>query len=158
MEHDIKKLVLEVLEGGFLMSLGTQDRGGVWVADVTYLHDEDLNIYWMSHPDTRHSQAILSDPQVAGTITVSNDPGVQNLGIQFSGQARKIDEERYDLALKHAEKKKAKKMPLDEKEYLKGRSWYVVKPTLIELIHEPHFGFKKQPLELGLQEGNGGVE
>ncbi|MBX4200639.1 hypothetical protein KW786_00765 [Candidatus Parcubacteria bacterium] len=45
MDHDIKKLILEVLEKGYLMSLGTQDSAGVWVCDVIYIFDEDLNIY-----------------------------------------------------------------------------------------------------------------
>ena len=68
MEHDIKKLIKEVLEKGYLMSLGTVDEGGVWVCDVIYIFDDDLNIYWMSKDFRRHSKAILINPGIAGTI------------------------------------------------------------------------------------------
>ena len=81
---NLKRLIHEVLAKGYLMSLATQDAGGVWVADVIYVFDDDLTLYWMSDPAVRHSQALLANPQMAGTITVSG-PGENNLGIQFEG-------------------------------------------------------------------------
>lgn len=143
---DLKPLIKEVLEKGYLMSLGTHDDGGVWVADVIYVFDDEMSMYWMSYPDVRHSRAIETDSRVAGTITVS-DQGEGNLGLQFSGLARKIDDPRYDLALKHHAKRK-RPVPQESEDVLKGRSWYVLKPNMIELIYEKHFGFKKQKLEL----------
>ena len=38
---------------------GDSRRRGIWVADVIFIHDDDLNVYWMSHPECRHSKAIL---------------------------------------------------------------------------------------------------
>jgi uncharacterized protein YhbP (UPF0306 family) len=64
-EMDIKEKILEVLGKGHLMSLATVDNGGVWVSDVIYVYDDNLNIYWMSDPDVRHSQAIVKNSQVA---------------------------------------------------------------------------------------------
>lgn len=157
MEHDIRKLVLEVLAGGHLMSLGVADKGGPWVADVIYVYDRDFNIYWISDPDVRHSRAVLADPQAAGTITLSNGPKESNIGIQFSGRAEKIEGGRLDLEIMHAAKRK-KRLPLEAGSILEGDSWYVLRPKLIELIYEPLFGFEKQPLELGLQEEPGGVQ
>jgi uncharacterized protein YhbP (UPF0306 family) len=152
MEHDIRKLVVEVLEGGHLMSLGVADKGGPWVADVIFVHDADLNIYWMSDPDVRHSRALIEDPQAAGTITISNGPKEPNVGIQFSGQVEKIEGGRLDLELMHAAKRK-KMLPTEAGSILEGDSWYVLRPKLIELIYEPLFGFDKQGLELGLEDG-----
>ena len=94
MEHNIKDLIKEVLEKGYLMSLATVDVGGVWVADVIYVHDDELNIYWISDSEIRHSEAILKNNKVAGAITVSG-PGENNLGIQFEGLAEKIEGSRY---------------------------------------------------------------
>src|SRR3989344_7113140 len=105
MATDIKQLIKEVLDQGYLMSLATTDDGGVWVADVIYIFDDDLNIYWMSDPDVRHSKAILKNPKIAGTITVNN-PKENNLGIQFEGVTEKIEGARHDLALKHFLKRK----------------------------------------------------
>lgn len=143
---DIKPLILEVLDQGYLMSLGTLVDDNVWVSDVICIHDDDLNIYWMSDPDARHSKAIEAHPQVAGTITVSGQ-GEDNLGIQFSGVAEKINGARYDLALKHFAKRK-KAEPKQSDDVLQGDSWYMLKLTKIELIHEKYFGFEKRVMEL----------
>ena len=145
-EKDVKSLILDVLEKGYLMSLGTQDDGGVWVSDVIYIFDEGLNIYWMSSPNVRHSKAIIVNPKIAGTIT-ANLPKEDNLGIQFEGIAEKIEGARYDLALKHFIKRK-KPEPKETDDVLYGSSWYLLKPKSIELIYEKYFGFKKQKLEL----------
>lgn len=142
---DIRDLIKEVLENGYVMSLGTQDEGGVWVADVIYIHDDDLNMYWMSSPRVRHSQAILKNNQVAGTITVSHQSGDEK-GVQFEGVAEKTEGSRYDLALKHYAKR-GKPAPSQTDDVLGGDSWYVLKPKRIELIYGKIFGFKKQKLE-----------
>ncbi len=146
MEDDIKKLVKEVLEKGYLMSLATIDDGGVWVSDVIYIYDDNLNIYWMSDPNVRHSKAIVKNPQIAGTITVNN-PKEDNLGIQFSGVAQKIEGARFDLAKKHYTKRN-KPEPKEIDDMLQGDAWYMLKSEKIELINETLFGFKKQILNV----------
>ncbi len=85
-------------------------------------------------------------PQFAGTITVSGQ-GEDNMGLQFSGVAQKIDGARYDLALKHFAKRK-KDLPAETDDVLKGNAWYVLKPTRIELTCEKLFGFDKRVVEL----------
>ena len=144
MSPSIKQLIQEVLEKGYLMNLATVDDGGVWVADVIYIFDENLNIHWMSDPDARHSQAVLNNNKTAGTITVSAQ-GEDNLGIQFEGIAEKIEGTRYDLAVKHFAKRK-KPQPAETEDILQGDSWYMLKPKRIELICERLFGFEKQKL------------
>jgi uncharacterized protein YhbP (UPF0306 family) len=43
---DLGKIAKEILEKGHLMSLATVDDGGVWVADVVYIYDDNFNIYF----------------------------------------------------------------------------------------------------------------
>ena len=143
--EDIKQLIREVLERGYVMSLAIADDGGVWVADVIYIFDDELNLYWISGPDTRHSKAILKNNMIAGTITVSGK-GEDNLGIQFSGTAEKINGARFDLAKKHYAKR-GKPEPKETDDALEGDLWYLVKPNKIELICEKFFGFEKQILD-----------
>ena len=143
---DLRDLIEEVLSNGYLMSLATLDKSGVWVSDVIYIYDENFNIYWMSDPEVRHSKALLENNKVAGTITVSG-PGENNLGIQFDGEAEKVDGARFDLAKKHYLKRK-KLPPKEQDDVLQGDSWYVLKPKTIELINEKLFGFEKKKLEL----------
>lgn len=146
MEYDVKTLTKQVLQKGYLMSLGTVDEGGVWVADVLYVFDDELNIYWMSDPDTRHSKAIAKNPNVAGTITV-NLLGENNEGLQFEGVAQKIEGARWDLAKKHYVKRR-KPEPKETDDVLQGRFWYVLRPKKIQLIYEKLFGFEKQTIEM----------
>ena len=145
-ENNIRELIKEVLGKGYLMSLGTIDDGGVWVCDVIFIFDDQLNIFWMSDPNTRHSKAILLNKKVAGTITV-NLPGEYNLGIQFEGRAEKIEGARFDLAKKHYAKRR-KSEPKEVDDVLDGDSWYRLIPAKIELIHEKLFGFNKQKFQL----------
>ncbi len=98
----------------------------------------------MSDPDVRHSKAILNNSEVAGSIT-ANHLGEDNLGVQIEGIAEKIEGQRYDLAKKHFLKRN-RPIPKENEDVLQGDSWYVLKPTKIELIDEKLFGFDKKVL------------
>lgn len=144
MHIDIRERIGEVLQQGHLMSLATRDETGLWVADVIYIYDDTLTLYWMSKENARHSQAILTYSQTAGTITVSNKSKEPNFGIQFEGLARKIDGARHDLAAKH-HAKRSRPSPSYGEDILKaGESWYEVRPRLIRLIDESNFGYQAQ--------------
>lgn len=144
---DLRAKILEVLGKGHLLSLATLDDGGLWVADVIYVYDDDFNIYWMSDPEVRHSQAIMKDARAAGSITVSNKSKEPNLGIQFSGSAEKIDGPRYDLAKKHLAKRSYPE-PKKTDDVLQGDSWYMLKPSKIDLIDEANYSWEKKSIEL----------
>ncbi len=130
---DIKQRVREALEQGHLMSLGTVDSLGVWVADVGYMFDDNLNIYWMSSPNTRHSKAIELNGKVAASITISTKSKEDNLGLQLEGIAKKIDQLDFNIA---------------KKTLREGSNWYMLVPTTVYLIDEKNFGFKRQKIEL----------
>lgn len=142
----IRERVKEIFRKGHLASLGTVDEGGVWVSDIAYVADDEFNIYWISVPTVRRSQAILGHNQVAGSITLSNISGEKNLGVQFAGVAEKLEGNDVRV-MKIFYEKRGKPMPGNE-DFLKGKSWYKVRPTMIELIDEENFGFKKQKLTL----------
>lgn len=72
------------------MSLAVMSEKWTWVADVIYVHDDDVNVYWMSDPHVWHSEAIAKDPRVAWTITASNHSKGPNLEIQLEGVVRRI--------------------------------------------------------------------
>lgn len=145
---DMRQRIKEVLEQGYLLSLGTADDGGPWVADVIYVADDDLNIYWMSGRKFRHSLAIEMNPKVAGSITVSARPGEKDLGVQLEGEAKRLDSFDPGLAIKYL-KKKGKPAPAKVIDILlDGYSWYRLSPNSIELIDQENSGFAKQKLEL----------
>lgn len=147
MSHDIRKLIEEVLERGYLMSLGTVDDGGVWVADVIYVHDENLNLYWLSLPDARHSRALGENNGVACTITSAWETGKER-ALQIEGVAERATGEMFELE-KNLQTKRGMAPSAEAGEVLrKGHMWYVLKPTKIELIHNELFGYDKQTLEI----------
>lgn len=144
---NIKSRVLEVLKNTHLMSLATNDKKGPWVADVIFIHDKDINIYWMSDPNTRHSKAILLNKKSAGTITYSTKSKELNFGIQFEGISEKLEGIQINLLTKHLTKRgHPKPKLLQALEILDGDSWYKLTPTKIYLIDEENFGFKRQEL------------
>lgn len=141
--EDLKKLIKNILEKGYLLSLATVDESGPWVSDVIYVYDDNFAFFWISDEDTRHSQAILKNPKVAATITVSNKGGEDNIGLQIEGTAEKIDGEIYELAVKHRLKRN-KQPPKEGESFLEDESWYKFTPTKIEIIYEPLWGFTKK--------------
>lgn len=143
-----REIVEEILREGYLMSLGTNDESGPWVSDVIYIHDDNLNLFWLSEIKTRHSQAISKNGQAAATITISNKGGEPNVGLQIEGTAEKIDGEYYELTVKHWTKRQKTPPARDEKIVDDEECWYKLTPTKIEIIYEPLWGFKKQKLEL----------
>lgn len=148
-KDDLAKLVREVLEEGYLMSLGTVDDDGVWVSDVIYVFDDDLNIYWLSRGDARHSRAILKNPRVAGSITSSKQED-DEAGIQVEGTAERVDGDLFELALAHRQKR-GDPPPERPGEILeeRGQFWYRLTPARIELIYESLFGKKRQSVKTG---------
>lgn len=146
--NEIKKIIKEVLDGGYLMSLGTRDESGIWVCDVIYIPSDNFEIYWLSEKSARHSNAILKNSQVAATITISNNAGEKNVGLQIEGIAQKIEGDILDISTKHRLKRN-KPAPKKLGEILgEGESWYKLIPSKIELIYEPKFGFEKKILIL----------
>ncbi|HLD04885.1 MAG TPA: pyridoxamine 5'-phosphate oxidase family protein [Candidatus Nanoarchaeia archaeon] len=142
--EEIKNLIREVLEKGYVISLGTSDEGGVWVTDLVYVHDEQFNIYWFSYDTARHSVALLKTTNVAGTITLSASTNDKDIGLQIEGVAEKVHDKNKKTALAY-NAKKGRTTPWLLK---KGQSWYRLKPKKIELIYEPLFGFEKKMLQL----------
>jgi uncharacterized protein YhbP (UPF0306 family) len=144
--EELKGLAAKVLEDAYVMSLGTVDEGGVWVADVIHVHDEDLSLYWLSLPKARHSQAIEGNPKVACSVTAAWATD-QERALQIEGVASRVEgnlpalEKRLDAKRGYADAEEGD--ALDG-----GHCWYVLRPTKVELIDSALFGFKKQAIEL----------
>lgn len=146
---NIQDRVIEVLSKSHLMSLAIQDNEGPWIADVIFVYDEDLNIYWMSDSDTRHSKAVVENGKVAGTITHTTRSKEPNFGIQFEGKAEKLPGTQFELLVKHLAKRGYPVPKMSQaKKILDGDRWYKLVPTKMFLIDEENFGFKRQKVEV----------
>ena len=139
---DIRKLIEEVLAKGRLISLATIDESGPWVSDVIYIHDDALNLYWISKKERRHSMAIKTNPKVACSITVSTNPREKDLGVQIEGLAEELNQEP-QVADSYWKKRNLPKTNIEE-----NVAWYVIHPKKIQLINEALFGYEKKILTL----------
>lgn len=134
----LRSRVLALLGEHHVMTLATIGADGPWAAAVFYAH-EDLRLYFLSAPTSRHAQNLAHDPRVAATIQRDYDdwPGIR--GLQLAGTVREVareDEarvralyrERYPLIGGGAG------VPRKILEALDRIRWYEFAPTDIHLI------------------------
>lgn len=70
---------------GTVLQLATVHDGKPWVATVYFMVDDDLQVYWLSWPERRHSREIAENTQVAATVVIkTNRPAI---GVQLEGAA-----------------------------------------------------------------------
>ena len=88
MTVDVEKIVRENLPGVIHMSLATSKDDKPWTCEVHFAYDEDLNLYFRSLTSRRHSEEIVSNPNVAGNIIKQVGLGEPALGVYFEGTAK----------------------------------------------------------------------
>jgi uncharacterized protein YhbP (UPF0306 family) len=143
MAEDLKALVQEVLRDGFVVNLGVADAEGPWVAPVVYVVDGAFDLYWISVPDCRHSQAIAQDPKVAATVIATHDTD-QERALQFSGRVEKVDGSLLDME-QRLQEKRGMSIPQSPGEILTdGYIWYRLTPDRFEITYNTLFGYDRK--------------
>ena len=146
--EDLKTITLDILTNGNYLHLATVDEQGPWSAILFYVHD-DLNLYWLSQPTTRHSNAIRQFPyRVAGTITLTQKPGEPDIGLQLEGRAYQLETISLPIAARY--QRKRNKPPLEFGiDFLEaGQAWYQLYTESIEIINQPLWGRERKTLTL----------
>lgn len=85
----LREKVLAFLGEHHVMTLSTAGPQGPWAAAVFYAH-EDLRLYFLSSPTSRHAECLAADPRAAATIQRDYDdwPGIR--GLQLTGSVRAV--------------------------------------------------------------------
>src|SRR3989338_4192366 len=79
--------LLTFIKNQKLLVLASHQEKDIWVANLYFGTDEKANIYFISQKDSKHSQLILKNPEVAFSIAWfdptnhKNRKGIQGLGI-----------------------------------------------------------------------------
>jgi len=82
------------LRDNHVVSVATCARGQIWAASCFYAFEPaTVSLILLSSQDTRHGQAMLASPQIAGTIAGQPESVLQIKGIQFSGHAHLLEGE-----------------------------------------------------------------
>lgn len=90
---NIEAIIREYIDKSFHMSLATSQDNKPWVCEVHFAYDDNLNIYWRSKTDRRHSQEITANPSVAGNIVKQHALDEYPHAVYFEGKAEIIEDE-----------------------------------------------------------------
>jgi uncharacterized protein YhbP (UPF0306 family) len=89
---DIEQKIREYLPDILHMSLATSAGNKPWVCEVHFAYDKDLNLYFRSKPDRRHSQELAKNPNVAGNIITQHAAEQKPRGVYFEGTAKIVQD------------------------------------------------------------------
>ena len=88
---DIEKTIRGYLPQVIHMSLATCTNDKPWICEVHFVFDDELNFYFRSTPQRRHSEEIAKNPNVAGNIVTQHFLGQKVRGVYFEGVAEKLE-------------------------------------------------------------------
>lgn len=138
---NLKKLIEKYLKEAKLMQLATVSGDQPWSCSLYYITDENLDLYWISTPDARHSKEIYKNKKVAASIPVKFDD-LTVVGLQVEGDSRLVENDN--------EIKKAIRIYTDKhnrgedwyKDFIYGKNehkLYKIKPRLFVLFDKENF-------------------
>ncbi|QQE11857.1 pyridoxamine 5'-phosphate oxidase family protein [Planctomycetota bacterium] len=144
----LKTKILDFLATWKTGSLATlTENGAPQSCNIMYVHDQDLNLYFVSGTQSAHSQAVERDPRSAITIYAHVNSALKNHGLQIQGTTRLVsDEEEYKTVLNLYAKKMAQPLvrPII-KQLMKTQPFYAFTPTWIRFCDSRvKFGFKEE--------------
>jgi uncharacterized protein YhbP (UPF0306 family) len=87
-DADLERVIREYLPRVVHLSLSTCSHRRPWIAELHFGYDADLNLYFRSLLDRRHSREIAANPAIAGSIVIQHEPAESPLGVFFEGVAR----------------------------------------------------------------------
>lgn len=88
---NIEQKIREYLPQIIHMSLATCFDGQPWVCEVHYVFDDELNLYFRSKPERRHSLEIAKNNNVAGNIVTQHFKDQSVRGVYFEGKAQLLE-------------------------------------------------------------------
>ena len=89
----LRELIASYLEEVKLMQLATSVDDQPWVCSVWFAADEDLNVYWFSANNRRHSLEVDQNSRVAAAFALPNQlPTDPPRGLQLQGTASIVAE------------------------------------------------------------------
>jgi uncharacterized protein YhbP (UPF0306 family) len=91
-QAEVEKVIRNYLAEIIHMSLATTDGNKPWVCEVHFVFDQDLNLYFRSLPDRRHSQEIATNPNVAGNMVIQHQIGEKPRAVYFEGKAERLED------------------------------------------------------------------
>lgn len=111
----VQELTKKHLKTVHMMQIATLSDKQPWCCTVYFVPDEELNLYWISKPDRRHSEEIHKHQEVAAAIPIKHVPGKAVVGISLEGDAFLVKDDTKEV-------KMAARLYADR--YKTGEKWY----------------------------------
>lgn len=89
---DVESAIREYIPQVIHMSLATVSDNKPWVCEVHYAYDDDLNLYFVSGVNRRHSEELRKNQHVAGNIVTQHFLNQKVRGVYFEGTAKELHE------------------------------------------------------------------
>lgn len=126
------------------------------VAAVFYVADDELNLLFLSSPESRHSRNLIREPKVAATIQADGQDWQEITGLQIEGTAAEIGgarenarvarlfAERFDF-LRALRGDEDEGVPVALRGPMANSRFYILRPAWIRLIDNSlGFGHKEE--------------
>ena len=125
---NIEKKIREYLTDIIHMSLATSADNKPWICEVHYAYDDELNFYFISKEDRRHSKEIAANPTVAGNIVTQHTLTQKIRGVYFEGMAELLKnvEENHIAYKAYCERFHTDRSILDESKTDAGHKFYKI--------------------------------
>lgn len=143
----IKEQIALLYHDATTFTLATCVNNQPWTCSLIFVWDEDLNMYWLSSPDARHSKEITENPKISATITMVELDGkgrmaqIEGICLSIEDDTRRVEADQNFKERHHM----AGLMSIDEAlEETKKLNLYQLKPTKIYLTHEPLWGRERK--------------
>jgi len=149
MKQEDKQLLQNYLNSERLMAIATQGEH-LWAATVYYVSDDDLNLYFISPPNSEHIEHIQQNNNIACAIADSHQSAAKpKVGLQLFGIAsEETDLERVKWMLKmynklHPTTKEKLNFENFQSKVMTSRV-YKVSPTKIKFFNQELFGDEEE--------------
>jgi uncharacterized protein YhbP (UPF0306 family) len=134
-----QELVQTYLADSEIMQLATVADGQPWICTVHFAADQDMNLYWMSLRNRRHSQEVAAYANAAVTVVKSEE---DRQAIQMAGKAFELVGEEAKVADQvYAARFGSKPERLEEALHggFEDRAYYVFRPDEVVLFDVKNF-------------------
>ena len=135
-----QNFIIKYLDEIPLMQLATSRENQPWVVNVYFAMDNQHSIYWLSQNTRRHSQDIIANPKVAGTVHMPYEVGVPGRAVQFQGEALAVPRAEIETQFQaYAEKFNKHSMLEKLLDEFSPHTLYKLLPELFVLYDEHNF-------------------
>jgi uncharacterized protein YhbP (UPF0306 family) len=130
-DPDTSQLVRAFLDTQSTLALATVSlEGEPQVAPLFYVSDDQLNLYWLSSPKSRHSANLIVHPKVSAAVYPAVWQSRDIVGLQIEGQAHPIGDERIREQILNLYLRKFQ-IPPEFDSLINSSTLYILAPTWI---------------------------